>query len=81
MRLDLRSLEEKYRHKKALHKLFYGGNPDMSRLKDKYLMTISDLEYFFIKKSDFLVKADARQKKVLKELYGSGNIQGLLKKV
>ena len=69
MRLNLNTAEKELRSKKGLHKIFFDKKTDSSVFKNKYQLTMKDLEYFFVKKSDFFKKATKKEINYIKNCY------------
>jgi hypothetical protein len=80
LHLDLHTLEGRMRNRKAVHKIFFGSKTNLNIFKKKYTITIQDLEYFFLEKSDLLKKATGRQLKYIKGCYPKGAVEAILKK-
>ncbi len=55
--------------RKVLHNIFYGRRVDKELLKDRFIMTISDLEYFFAQESDLFEKAPKEQLDIIRKYY------------
>lgn len=79
-RLNLDTVEERTRHRGGLYKIFFGHKTDPIVFKDKFNLSTSDLEYFFLKKSDIFKKATKKQLDYIKNCYPKGHVDRLLKK-
>jgi len=67
--LHLAGAEQKAKRRKGLYNIFFGEKVDESAFKDKCVLSCSDLEYFFINKSDIFNKATKKQIDYIKECY------------
>lgn len=72
--LTLGSAETKVRKRKGLYNIFFERPTDQKIFKDKFKFGLSDLEYFFVKKSDIFEKATKEQLSYIKNLYAKSNI-------
>lgn len=67
-RLNLKTFEKEIKHRKALHLIFFGYKADPSVYRGKYKLSSSDLDYFFVKKSDIFKKAKKRDVDYIKKI-------------
>ena len=79
-RLNLVSYEKDVRSRWSLHKIFFGHKTNPDLFKDKFQMRGSDLEYFFLKKSDIFLKATKKQLAYIQSCYKDVNLNTLIKK-
>jgi hypothetical protein len=68
-RLNLEVCEKIARNRKGLYKIFFGYKIDPDALSNKYQLSLSDLEYFFVKKSDIFKKTTNKQFAYLESCY------------
>lgn len=61
--------EKAYRDKRALYKIFYGKNTNSALFKNKFVMKPTDLEYFFVKKTNLFKGATKKQMKYIQSCY------------
>jgi len=64
-----KDLQHKSKARIALHKIFYGGQVSSETLQGKFVMKPTDLDYFFVKKSDIFLKAPANELNYIKKCY------------
>ena len=59
--LDLRTTEERVKHRQGLHKIFYGEKFSLEFFDHPHRMTPEDLRYFFTEKSDAFQEAEPQE--------------------
>lgn len=69
-RLDLTAAEERNKHRKGIYKIFFGNVTDPELFQNKISLSLKDLRYFFVKKSDIFKKAKKEQIEYIRSLYG-----------
>lgn len=74
------ALRKKSRQRKSFQKVFYGKRTARQTFQNKFIFKSSDLEHFFLKKSDLLKKATPEQLKYIKRYYPEAQVEALLKK-
>lgn len=67
--LSLNLAETKARQRKGLYNIFFGQPTDQRLFKNKFKFSLSDLDYFFVQKSDIFEKAAPAQIKYIKSCY------------
>ena len=80
-RLNLDNIEDKAKHRIGLYKIFFGKKIDAGVFENKLQFSISDLEYFFTKKSDILKKATKEQLYYIMHCYPKRKINRLREKI
>lgn len=80
-RLDLHRLEDYFRTKPSLYKIFISQKTSPDVFAGKFQFSAADLEYFFVKKSDILAKATKEQLRYIKSLYSSAQTDKIFKKI
>ena len=65
-----KGLEEKSKRRIGVNKIFYGSTTSPEVFKGKFIFKKSDLEYFFIKKSNLFKQAEQKQLNYLRKCYG-----------
>ena len=63
----------------ALYKIFYGKKTNPETFKNKFVLKTSDLEHFFLKKSDILKKATKKQLEYIKSVYHWPGLDRIIK--
>lgn len=69
MRLDLVNFKKVSANKQGLYKVFFGSMLDERTFKNKYKLKPKDLEYFFVKKSNFFKDASEKEVAYIKSCY------------
>ncbi len=79
-RFNLDEAEKRAAARKGLYNVFFGEKTKPEAFKGKYRYSVSDLEYFFLKKSGHFKKAAKRQLDYIQSCYPKKNIKRVIKK-
>lgn len=81
LRLNLNTLEKEIKDKPGIYKIFFKDKTPEESFQNKVKFTLSDFEYFFIKKSDHFEKASKRELKYIQKVYPQFTLNDILKKI
>jgi len=73
-------LEREAKKRRGIYKIFFGSTTHESIMRNKFIFTVKDLEYFFIKRSNLFEKLTARQVKYLRNCFPRKTFDKLISK-
>lgn len=77
--LDLDTLKEKLKKRKGLYKIFFEEKTNPKEFENKFKLTVKDIKYFFVEKSDIFKKATKKQLEYVKRCYYGDQVNMLMK--